>query len=163
MTPNTSQVWERWMGEESAPGAAARPAPRIVPLCRRAVQWVRRWRARWGVRRAKAKTVSPLMMPDLRRKAGSWHEPGLGENPSRAAPPEKRSGRIPAPKYRPPCHAANRLAGISRPENGLFFSARVAAFVPFPEAEATFQWDRFLLSRRPEGHTVVRINMDETS
>lgn len=55
------------------------------------------------------------------------------------------------------------MAAISRPEYGRFFSGRFAAADDLRQAEATFHWDRFLVSRKPVGHTVVRINMDETS
>ena len=57
----------------------------------------------------------------------------------------------------------HRVAAISRPENGRRFFGPVAPWIDSREAEATIQWDRFLVSRKPQGHTVVRINMDETS
>lgn len=102
LTPNTIQVWERWTAQGNpACGLEALPGA-MSPLCRRALQWVRRWRRRWGVRRAKAKAVSRLSMADLRRKAASSDRPGVSRKSLRRRRPGKNSGRIPAAKKRPP-------------------------------------------------------------
>lgn len=94
LTPNTIQVWERWRAEADTASAGSGPPGATSPLCRRAVQWVRRWRRRWQVRRAKAKAVSVLSMADLRLKAVSRSARGVRENRSRGDGPEKTAAEI---------------------------------------------------------------------
>lgn len=66
-------------------------------------------------------------------------------------------------KFAALCHGFLRAAAILERDSGLFFFRPGPPGHGFCQADATFQWDRFLAAQKPEGHRVVRINMDETS
>ncbi len=84
LTPTAAYVWSRWrdadaLGIPDAPAAAADAAPLGKP----ALQWLRRWRRRWGLRLAAARPGPRLSTETLRAKAGGKGAHAVGQS----APP----------------------------------------------------------------------------
>lgn len=94
LTPDTCQVWQRWLGGAGNASAEAGAIVPGAPLCRRAVQWVRRWRRRWGVRRGRARPVTRLGTAELRQKAHCSEAPRVRKKRFLGAAVGKKSGRF---------------------------------------------------------------------
>ena len=71
LTPTAAYVWSRWTDAEplGIPDASGAAGP-AAPLGKPALQWLRRWRRRWGLRLAAAHPGPRLPTETLRAKAG---------------------------------------------------------------------------------------------
>ena len=128
LTPPAGYVWARWRAPApivipDAPGAGGHTAPLGKP----ALQWLRRWRRRWGIRLAAARPGPRLSSETLRRKAG-----GKGRmRGAKSRPPDRQKcapggpvqgGQIGAPKLTPDSrvtlHVQGKMTPFFGPESG---------------------------------------------